>query len=117
MSLFEMVPPSKALSDLLEKEHSAILKSQFATLASLSASKIALMKSVARSNATQNDLERLKTLSERNSKLLAASAEGLKSARQSLSRLRAPHPAFQTYDPSGTRLNIDNKPLTIKKKM
>lgn len=117
MGLFDTLQPVKALTDLLEKEHNAILKAEFATLAQVSASKMSLMKSVARSSPTKNDLDALKTLTERNSRLLAASAQGLKSARKRLSMLYAPRPSLQTYGPSGSMSQIGNKSLTIKKKI
>lgn len=117
MGLFDSLKPVQALTELLEKERAAILKAEFATLAQVSASKISLMKSVAKSTATERELETLKSLTERNSKLLAASAQGLRSARKRLSMLRAPKPAFQTYGPSGSMSDIGHKSLTIKRKI
>mgnify|MGYP005990061041 CR=1 FL=1 len=117
MALFNTRRPVQSLTDLLEKEHAAILKAEFATLAQVSASKMSLMQSVAKSSATPHELEALKTLTERNSQLLAASAQGFKSARKRLSMLRAPRPNFQTYGPSGSKSEIGNKSLTIKKKI
>lgn len=117
MGLFDTMKPVIALTDLLEKEHAAILKAEFATLAYVGASKMSLMKAVAKSSATAEELETLKKLTERNRKLLAASAQGLQSARKRLSMLRAPRPTLQTYGPSGSMSDIGNKSLTIKRKI
>jgi hypothetical protein len=117
MALFDSLKPVRALTELLEKEHAAILKAEFAALAQISALKMSLMKSVAKSSATSAELETLKSLTERNRILLAASAQGFKSARKRLSMLRAPRPTFQTYGPSGSMSDIGNKSLTIKKKI
>jgi hypothetical protein len=117
MGLFDSVKPVQALAVLLEKERAAILKAEFSTLAQVSASKMSLMKSVAKSSATANELEALKALTERNRKLLVASAQGFKSARKHLSMLRAPRPTFQTYGPSGSMSDIGHKSLTIKRKI
>ncbi|MEM5476677.1 hypothetical protein [Pacificibacter sp. AS14] len=117
MGLFSTMKPVQALTELLEKERVAILKAEFATLAQISASKMSLMKSVAKSSATASELEALKSLTERNRKLLAASAQGFKSARKRLSMLRAPRTTFQTYGPSGSMSDIGHKSLTIKRKI
>lgn len=117
MGLFSTLQPTKALTQLLEKEHDAIIKAAFSTLPQISASKLILMQSVARSSATPHELEVLKKLTERNRTLLLASARGLQSARKRLSILRAPKPMLQTYGPNGVVSDIGNKSLTIKKKI
>ena len=66
MALFDSLKPVRALTELLEKEHAAILKAEFAALAQVSALKMSLMKSVAKSSATSAELETLKSLTERN---------------------------------------------------
>jgi hypothetical protein len=117
MGLFNTLKPTKALTQLLEKEHDAIIKAKFSTLPKISASKVILMQSVARSSATPHDLEVLKKLMDRNRILLLAAARGLQSARKHLSMLRAPKPTLQTYGPNGVVSDISNKSLTIKKKI
>jgi hypothetical protein len=117
MGLFDAVKPIQALTQLLEKEHDAIVRAEFATLGQISTSKATLMQSVARSSAKPHELEVLKKLTERNRTLLLASARGLQSARKRLSMLRAPKPTLQTYGPTGMMSNIGNKSLTIKKKI
>lgn len=117
MGLFDTRKPVQALTELLEKERAAILKAEFSTLAQVSGSKMSLMKLVAKSSATASELESLKSLTERNSKLLTASAQGFKAARKRLSMLRAPRPTFQTYGPSGSKSDIGHKSLTIKRKI
>ncbi|RPE64639.1 hypothetical protein EDD53_2399 [Pacificibacter maritimus] len=117
MGLFNAMRPVSALIELLEKEHDAIIKGQFSVLVDVSEPKESLMQALSRVSPNEADLNVLKKLSERNRKLLVASAHGLKSARKRLADLKAPLPSFQTYGPSGSRADMVNKSLTIKKKI
>jgi flagellar biosynthesis/type III secretory pathway chaperone len=101
MRFFNSARPSVALKTLLEKERKALLKGDFKTLPQLIAPKENLLKALRRTPPTQNELEQLKAATERNAKLLSASARGLNRAKIRIANLRNNKNDLSTYGPSG----------------
>jgi flagellar biosynthesis/type III secretory pathway chaperone len=116
MALLDAFRPAAALSDLLDKEKATILKSDFSTLEKLSKTKESLLVMVAKAQISPSDLKALKQRSEHNSRLLMASAKGIKSAREKLLSLRSTSRSFTAYGPAGKTTPIGNKSLTMKRK-
>lgn len=116
MAILDSVRPVHALNELLDKEHDSLLKYDFATLSKVLLHKEKLMVMVAKSNAPQKSLTRLKRKADRNSRLLSASARGLKNARTRIQNLRNTPKTFNSYGPNGCATSIGNKSLTMKRK-
>jgi hypothetical protein len=116
MKLFDALRPANALTTLLEKERAALLGGDFVALQKISVSKESLMKLVARTRITQKEIDALHKLTNRNRRLLVASARGIKSAQNRISNLQAKPAALNTYGPSGRITQISDKSLTIKRK-
>lgn len=116
MTLFNAFRPAVALSDVLDKERKAILDSDFEALAKLMTYKEALLPRVVQANLPAHVLAPLKLQSEANNRLLAAAANGIKSAKSRLTALRRPAASFTTYGPAGAPTSIGQKPKTITRK-
>ncbi|NIY79304.1 MAG: hypothetical protein HWE33_05565 [Rhodobacteraceae bacterium] len=116
MALLDTFRPVAALTDLLDKEKDAILKTDFSALQALAKPKENLMALVAKSQVPVATLSSLQNRIERNQRLLTASAKGIHMARERLASLKAPLPEFNTYGPAGTTTSMVRKSLTMKRK-
>ena len=79
MALLDAFRPVSALTDLLDKEKEALLKSDFSTLRALAKPKENLMAMIAKSQVPAESLSALQKRIEGNQRLLMASAKGSKS--------------------------------------
>lgn len=116
MKFFDSLRPITALTDLLDKERAALLSGDFRALRKLGGPKESLMKAVARAQPSPKELDALKKLTERNRRLLVASARGIKSAKNRISNLQLKPATLNTYGPSGGMTQIGGNSLTIKRK-
>lgn len=116
MALLDAFRPVSALTDLLDKEKEALLKSDFSTLRALAKPKENLMAMIAKSQVPAESLSTLQKRIEGNQRLLLASAKGLRMARERLSSLKSPSSDFNTYGPAGTTTSMVRKSLTMKRK-
>lgn len=102
MRIFDLPEPVEALSRLLDRERSAILKGDFVVLAGLVVEKNRLLATVARRSPSADHLTSLRQKSGRNHVLLAAAIEGIRSVLRDIAEPR-PFIALETYDQSGDR--------------
>ncbi|WP_434289812.1 hypothetical protein [Celeribacter sp. SCSIO 80788] len=116
MAFLDAFRPAAALADLLEREKTALLKGDFATLEELSKSKESLLALVAKSKTPPPVLKDLQNRSAHNKRLLMASAKGLRTARERILSLRAQSQGFTAYGPAGKTTEIERKSLTMKRK-
>ena len=117
MVILDRLKPEAALLNLLAREEKAILAGDFDTLERLFEQKQMLLARVARARLPEASLQALSRRSERNNRLLAASARGINKAREELARLRKGPQRFSTYGPRGGSNQLGHKSLTIKRKV
>lgn len=106
-----------SLSELLEREATALKTADFAALAPLADEKERLAKRLSDIDVDcPPDLARaLQARAQRNAMLLEAAQSGLKQAHDRLRELTAPPPPLQTYDGTGRRCTLPPPPGTARR--
>ena len=102
MRLFDRAEPAKGLSDVLDRERQAILKGDYAALASLASEKERHYARIARDRPGADRLSSLQIKASRNQVLLTAAADGIRSVVRDLNESRQPT-TLKTYDRAGSR--------------
>jgi flagellar biosynthesis/type III secretory pathway chaperone len=113
MGLFDQVVASDALEDLLDRERKAVLGGRFDVLERLAAEKERLVQTVSRNGTGPNALMRLKSASERNSRLLDAMRAGVAAAQRRVSAMKNQKVSLQTYDAAGRVQAIATAPKKL----
>ena len=105
------------LSDLLEREATALKTADFAALGPLAEEKEQLARQLAETDVDcPPDLARaLQARAQRNAMLLEAAQDGLKQARDRVKELAAPPPPLHTYDGTGRRSSLAPTPSTQRR--
>lgn len=103
MAFFDPRGLADSVHDLLDRERAAILAGRFDVLERLTAEKERLIARLVGTGKLGGELERLRTLAERNARLLEAMRVGLKDATDRLEEMRRKPGSLHTYDASGRR--------------
>lgn len=106
MALFDFRDSTNAMHDLLERERRAILEGRFDILERLTAEKERLVQRISHKMPSGPELRRLREMSERNSRLLAAMRDGLRDAQARIDVLRRKPQTLHTYDASGRKTTL-----------
>lgn len=99
--LFDMAAASQALEDLLDHERQMILSGKIGDFAGMSRNKEQLAARLPKV-ADAGALERIRHKAERNQALLAAAAQGLKTARERVGEISAGGRPLRTYGADGS---------------
>jgi flagellar biosynthesis/type III secretory pathway chaperone len=91
-----------ALLSLLEDERQLILAGKIDALPNLANAKSQALSQLGSGRLSQAQISRLQTVTARNQSLLAAAAEGIRSAQNRLRAIRNPDPSLKTYTRAGT---------------
>ena len=94
------------LTDLLEKERTAILSGAFGDLTQLAPEKERLLMELPGEEIGTRQLRRISAAVSRNQTLLAAAIEGVKTVTERLDVLRKSREGFDAYDQSGGRSRV-----------
>jgi hypothetical protein len=100
--MFEAHP----LSELLEKERSAIVSGAFEDLTLLAPEKERLLLTLTTQDVGVRHLRMISAAVSRNQTLLAAAIEGVKTVAERIEVLRKARDGFETYDRSGERSHV-----------
>lgn len=106
----------RALADLLLRERADILAGRLEGLERLHDEKMALLARLPGAAPQRAGLMRIRQLSEENQRLLAAAAEGLKSAAARLAAISGAQAGFGTYDRSGRESRIEIPRRVVERK-
>lgn len=101
MALFERKDALKSLTDLLAREHTAILDGDFSSLQGMLGEKERLLEALGSAKPGGRALDTLRIKSARNNEMLEAAARGIKAAVKRLEASRKPTSPLRTYDKSG----------------
>jgi len=104
-----------ALAALLEEERTALQAGALDQLAELGARKAALVDRLAAGAMPPSDATGLAAAAERNQKLLAAAAEGVRTAHRRVCELRTLAAGGGTYDASGQRQTGSTPPRLARR--
>lgn len=115
MRLFDRAEPAEGLSDLLERERQAILKGDYAILASLASEKERYYARIARDRPSANRLSALQIKANRNQVLLTAAADGIRSVVRDLGGSQRPI-SLETYDRAGSRCAISGNSHSLERR-
>ena len=105
-----------SLADLLDRERAAILSGDFPALERLGTEKARLMADIGRDRVDMDRLARLQSRTNSNNTMLAAAAEGIRAALDSLKRAGEAAPAFFTYDQQGQKQNNTKSIATMERR-
>lgn len=94
------------LSDLLERERTAILSGAFDDLTQLAPEKERLLMALPDQDVGTGQLRTISAAVSRNQTLLAAAIEGVRSVRDRLDVVRKARDGFEAYDQSGSRSRV-----------
>ena len=106
MALFNLTAAADALEDLLDHERSLILSGKIDGLLRVSGEKDRLLARLPGSGDTTDMLDRLRRKADRNQKLLAAAAKGLKAAARRVEALNTTTTSLRTYGWDGAAADL-----------
>ena len=110
MALFSLTAAADALDDLLDQERRMILSGQIDGLVRVSGDKDRLLARLPGAGDGTEVLDRLRAKADRNQKLLAAAARGLKSASRRGEALNTSTNNLRTYGRNGAAVDLTNAP-------
>lgn len=105
------------IAALLEREADALRRADFTALGALAEEKEKLVATLAETPVTDAAaLQSLRGLAERNARLMEAVQRGLDSAKATLTRMRAPTAALDTYTAQGERARIGDTQRSLTRR-
>ena len=110
MALFSLTAAADALEDLLDHERRLILSGQIDGLLRASGEKDRLLARLPGAGENAEVLNRLRRKADRNQKLLAAAAQGLKSAARRIEAMKTSTTSLRTYGRDGAAADLTNAP-------
>lgn len=104
------------LLTLLEEERQMILNGDLHDLPKLTETKTDALSELGQTTVTQQQLAHLQAMAARNQNLLAAAANGIRSARQRLDAIRNRDQGVKTYTRTGASELLSRKPSNFEKR-
>lgn len=104
------------LLSLLEDERQLILTGKIDGLSSLADAKSQVLSQLESSRLSQTQISRLQTMTARNQSLLAAAAEGIRSAQNRLRTIRNPDQSLKTYTRAGASKVLSRTASSFEKR-
>lgn len=104
------------LLSLLEDERQLILTGKVGALPDLADVKSQVLSRIGSSGLSQTQISKLQTLTARNQILLAAAAEGIRSAQNRLRAIRNPDQSLKTYTRAGASQVLSRTASSFEKR-
>lgn len=106
----------RAIEDLLKRERAAILAGDIDKLAGFAPEKEHLLSRLRTPEEQPLALEKLRQQADQNRQLLAASAKGIRAARQRLEALISGQSELRTYTPEGRAQDLSKRGSRLERK-